>query len=116
MKPWGTARASLEGSWAPCEVLEVPGVPWATAWATWWEIWGPICYTHRCFSVSHCFLLNVPLEALGAHSFRKSWILHVFAYLGVSLLNASGSRGLFGRILGQPVARPKAPYGMHTDV
>ena len=96
------------------------GSPWETPWPTWWETWGPICYAHRCFSVSHCSLLNVSLGVLGtylgAHKHRKSRILRVLAYLGASSLGAMRLQGLLRRLLGRPVGRPRAPYAMHTDV
>ena len=77
--------------------MRLQGSPWEIPWATRWETWGPICYADRCFSVSHCSLLNVSLGVLGtylgAHKHRKSRKRCVLAYLGASLLGAMRLQG-----------------------
>ena len=100
--------------------LGVPVGSLAAPWATWWETWVPICYAHRCFSVSHCSLLVVSLGVLGtylgAHE-HESHVYCVFLRIWERLHSARcGSRGLLGRLLGRLGGRPGAPYGMHTDV
>jgi len=61
-------------------------------------------------------ILGFCLNAFGGAQTRKSCILRVLAYLGVSSLGAVRLQGFPWESPCPPGGRPGAPYAMHTDV
>ena len=128
-KPWGSWSCSYEASGDRQGILG--GILWflVMSLGSWRVLGGSLgdlvgdLGPHRlCTPLFQRFtlflvecVLGVSWNVLGAHKHRVTYTI-ILVYLGVYLLAAMRLQVLPGRLLGQPVGRPRAPYAMHTKV